>query len=1179
MICPNCQAANPENARFCMNCGFALAAAATCPNCGAGVLPGARFCHNCGYALFQAAGPSLQGRLQKFIPRELLAKLQAARSGRSMEGERRIVTMLFCDVKGSTAMAEVLDPEEWAEIMNDVFEYLIPPVFRYEGTIPRLMGDAILAFFGAPIAHEDDPERAVRAGLEIVEGIEEYRKRIQEERGLDFGVRVGINTGLVVVGEVGTDLRLEYTAMGDAINLAARMEQTARPGTVQITENTYRLVAPLFEVEPLGGIEVKGKSEPVEAFRVLGLKADPGRLYGTGRFDSPLVGREKEMAALRRKLEELRQGQGGIVCLIGEAGLGKSRLIHELGREWQASFPSGGWEVISSASFAASRPYGQFRQHLLEHMGIRETDSPELVREKIHRMYADDLSKLREQAVYLYGLLLGIQLPPDEKRDGGSDVPLEAAAFKQQLFDLVLGFMRISLGRGPAVQVFDDMQWADPASAELMIHLLQLVQETPVLFLFAFRPEAGTPVWSVKQTVESSYRERSTEIVLGPLPPQGSQALIEHLLAGAEGHKDLVEQILQKAEGNPLFLEEVVRGLLDRGDLVKGPAGLEWKEDRQTVEIAIPDSVQAILIARLDLLEEDARRTLQLASVIGRSFYYEVLKRIVEAAIQLDQELEQLQAVDLIHEAARWPDLEFQFRHALTQEAAYRSILVRRRREYHRRVAEALEIVFSERLEDQAGLLAHHFDAAGDNRARKYYRLAGKKAAQIYTNDEALAYYSRALEIAGDQTTDETISILGARGEIYFSSGHFDLASADFEAALDLARSAGLAKGEIHMLANLAWLRWSSGKSAEGLELAREAEARSQAAGDPAQVLRASIIVGSALQNLGDIRGARSRMRRAYIASRRQGVHRMAAFSLYYLAMLENFTGRFGRAAACAHRSYSLYQRMGNRLMACGVLFYLSLAEGGRAHYDQALAALEEGRQLAEQISSPWSARYHNQRAWLSAELGDWESAFDFDLTGLHPSQALPGFREIEISTLINLVLDCIALGRLAEAENYLVESQKDLGRPEYGSHNWRWSIRLADARARLDLAREDFAEAARSIGDLLDQGERLEARKYLARGLLLRGQVSLEQGSFPGAEADFASALRLADSLCYLPARVESRLLLRQLYRHTGQADLAERHNADALHLVAALDSQIQHPELRSSFERGLKRVLENKV
>ena len=315
MECPSCQESNPEGARFCLACGSAMSA--SCPQCGSELPPRARFCVNCGQQLAGAAGTvdTARARLEQYIPKELLAKLESANTGNSggsgVSGERRVVTMLFCDVTGSTAAAERLDPEEWAQIMNGAFEHLIAPVYRYEGTLARLMGDAILAFFGAPIAHEDDPHRAVLAGLEISQAIVPYRERVQQEWGVDFQVRVGINTGLVVVGEVGSDLRVEYTALGDAINLAARMEQAAAPGTVLISADTHRLVAPLFDFDDRRMIDVKGKSEPVAVYRVLAPKAEPGRLRGVEGLSAPLIGREKETETLRQVLAQLGQGRGG----------------------------------------------------------------------------------------------------------------------------------------------------------------------------------------------------------------------------------------------------------------------------------------------------------------------------------------------------------------------------------------------------------------------------------------------------------------------------------------------------------------------------------------------------------------------------------------------------------------------------------------------------------------------------------------------------------------------------------------------------------------------------------------------------------------------------------------------------------------------------------------------------
>ncbi|HEY7660586.1 MAG TPA: adenylate/guanylate cyclase domain-containing protein, partial [Actinomycetota bacterium] len=310
----------------------------SCPACGASNPEGSRFCNACG------------------------ARLEAPVVER--EGERRVVTMLFCDVRGSTAMAETLDAEDWTDVMNAAYEHLIEPVVRHEGTVARLMGDAILAFFGAPTAHEDDPQRAVMAGLEIVSAIAPFRERLARERGLDLDVRVGINTGSVVVGQVGSELRQEYTAMGDAVNVAARMEQTAEPGTVQIAEDTYRLVADLFDVEPLGPIEVKGKREPVVAYRVRGRLSAPWRVRAARSLDAPLVGREAELSVLRSAIERVREGIGSVVLLVGEPGLGKSRLVEEAHVLWAEREPGHArqWDYWYCVPHDAMQPYAQYRR-------------------------------------------------------------------------------------------------------------------------------------------------------------------------------------------------------------------------------------------------------------------------------------------------------------------------------------------------------------------------------------------------------------------------------------------------------------------------------------------------------------------------------------------------------------------------------------------------------------------------------------------------------------------------------------------------------------------------------------------------------------------------------------------------------------------------------------------------
>ena len=608
-----------------------------------------------------------------------------SRRDRGVQGERRIVTVLFCDVAGSTAMAEQLDPEEWAEIMQEAFAYMTGPVDRYEGNVARLMGDAILAFFGAPVAHEEDPQRAVLAGLDIIEGIAPFREEIREEYGLDFNLRVGINTGPVVVGDVGSEVGGEYTAMGDAVNVAARMEQTAKPGTVQISGETQKLIAPLFDFEALGVIEVKGKGEPVPAFSVLGRKAQPGRVRGIEGLNAPMIGRDQQFDLLKQVVKEVREGRGQIVGLVGEAGLGKSRLIEEVRREWHEEDANDlSWIESRGISFDTTRPYGQFQQQVRRIYGVEENDAADVVAEKLSITIDTFPDGMQETLKSVVELLL-------QSRSSNGGPSLEGETFKREVFDGVLNIWRAAAESGPRVLVFDDLHWADPASNELLLHLMQLAEEVPILFLFAMRPERRAPSWRVKQTADAEYPHLYSEINLEPLSAEDSDSLVESLLTISDLPANARKLILDKTDGNPFFLEEVVRTLIDSGAVVRDETGTRWMTATRTEDIAIPDSLQALLISRFDRLEEEARSVLQLASVVGRSFYYRVLKLISDTAVALDKQLSTLQRVELIREAARVPELEYVFKHELTREAAYNSILRRQCRRFHRRVGEALE--------------------------------------------------------------------------------------------------------------------------------------------------------------------------------------------------------------------------------------------------------------------------------------------------------------------------------------------------------------------------------------------------------------------------------------------------------------------------------------------------------
>jgi ABC-type oligopeptide transport system substrate-binding subunit/class 3 adenylate cyclase len=692
--------------------------------------------------------------LRRLIPTEYAERLLATR-GR-VTHERRLVTMLFADVKGSTAMAEQLDPEDVLEVMNGAFEVLIGPVVRYDGTLARLMGDAVLAFFGAPLAHEDDAERAVRAGLEMVVGARAYGERLAEERGIEgFAVRVGIHTGEVVVGEVGTDLRVEYTAMGDAVNVAARMEQAAAPGTVLVTADTHRLVEELFEVAAVGPLALKGKAEPVAAYRVVAARPGVEKARGVPGLVSPLVGREGELGALAEAVERVRAGVGGVVTVVGEAGLGKSRLVAEVQSENLGKVcepvrigPSQGlvrWVEGRCLSYGTSIAYLLWIDVLRGILAVTVEDAPEAVAERL----ADRVRALcpeRYDAIYPYLASL-LSLPLDA---GGEQAiaDLDGEQRKARTFGAIETLLGCTAGEGPLVVVCEDLHWADPTSLELLEGMLRLTDEAALLLILVFRPEREHGSWRVREEAARDYPHRLTDLRLRPLTEAESGTLVANLLTGVGLPEGLQARLLAVSEGNPFYVEEVLRSLIDQGVIVVDEARGTWVVRGDAADLALPQTLQGVLAARIDRLAEETKRVLQMAAVVGRIFLYRVLAAVAAEERRLDARLLALQREEMIRERARIPEREYIFKHELTREVAYSGLLKRERRDFHRQVAEALERLYPERVEEQAGLLAHHWERAGEALpAIAYLQRAGDQARLLYAPAEAVDYYRRALAL------------------------------------------------------------------------------------------------------------------------------------------------------------------------------------------------------------------------------------------------------------------------------------------------------------------------------------------------------------------------------------------------------------------------------------------------
>jgi class 3 adenylate cyclase len=602
--------------------------ALSCPRCEAVVPADARFCASCGQALDAAsANEAARARIVAAAPAPLIDKMLAAK----LTGERKPVTALFADVVGSTALAERMDPEDWTAMMNEAFDHLSKAVFRYEGTIAQLQGDAMLAFFGAPVAHEDDPERAVLAALEMVTATDEFARQLKQTHGIDFRIRAGINTGPVVVGNVGSDLRYEYTALGDAVNVAARMQSAAEPGTVLITANTQRLAPEAFDLEDLGDIEVKGKTDPVHAYRVLGRRADPARQRGLARvgLDSPMIGRSEPLEQLEELLAVVRAGRGRLAFLMGEPGIGKSRLIAELHRAaLDGAKGAGGaapvaWFEARCVSYGRTQPYHLLIDLIRSTLGIAflasEAEARAALDREVGRLLGDEAA---DAAPYL-AHLLSLPLRPDEV----DRAKIEPDVMQGRYIAATHRLLRALTARGTIVLVCEDLHWADSASIDVMTQLLPLAAALPVLLVGALRAETDSAGWRLVTQAREFFGQALTEIVLQPLTDAESRDLVAHLLAIESLPESVRDLILGRAEGNPFFVEEVVRMLIGRGVIVLVDG--RWTATGDVGAIDIPETLHGLLLARIDQLPEAAKRSLRVASVIGRQFPVRVLERVL----------------------------------------------------------------------------------------------------------------------------------------------------------------------------------------------------------------------------------------------------------------------------------------------------------------------------------------------------------------------------------------------------------------------------------------------------------------------------------------------------------------------------------------------------------------------
>lgn len=659
--------------------------------------------------------------------------------------ERKVVTAMFADLVGSTSLAERLDPEDFKLVVNDAVTRIIAAVDAFGGTVKDLAGDGVLALFGAPRAHEDDPERAVRAAMQATEELGVYALEVERAFGIaEFGVRVGVETGMVVVGALGAGSRVEYAAMGDTVNTAARLQAKADPGTVLVGEETQRRIVPLFDWSEARSFELGGKSRPVTAYTVTGVRAASGSRR-VALAQAPLVGREHELARALDDVDAALAGSGRIVFVTGEPGIGKTRLLAELRQHVERADAGHGsirWIEGRCVSYGESMPYWPFRDLLRSWLGVL-ADEPELrvrvaLRRNLDRLFGD-----RVLEIYPYlGAMLGLTLEQEAQERLGE---LSPEALQYRTFEVVRALVTRLAQDGPVAIALEDLHWADATSLQLLERLMTDCEIAALLLVLTSRPEYDHPSWRVKEAAARELPHRTREIALEALSGDAGRELLHALVGAGTLPRDVERRLLEPAEGNPFFLEELVRSFADAGALVRD--GEAWRFDH-AIEVEIPPTVEKVILARIDRLAAEPRAALMAASVLGRQFGLPLLEAVVGGGETVQRSLSDLQRLDLVRESRRWPEPEFRFKHALILEAAYRTLVSDERSRLHRKAADWLETHYAGREDEVAGLLAHHWLAAEDeDKAVTYLARAGDRARQEYALDEAIHRYRELLPI------------------------------------------------------------------------------------------------------------------------------------------------------------------------------------------------------------------------------------------------------------------------------------------------------------------------------------------------------------------------------------------------------------------------------------------------
>jgi class 3 adenylate cyclase/tetratricopeptide (TPR) repeat protein len=1105
MRCPACQTDNRPGASFCRQCGGRLDTA--CPHCGAALEPGSKFCDVCGTRLDAAAEMPAPPRFpspESYTPRHLAEKILTSRS--AIEGERKQVTVLFADLKGSMEMLAERDPEDARALLDPVLHHMMEAVHRYEGTVNQVLGDGIMAIFGAPLALEEHALRACYAALTMQGLIRAHAERVDRAQGIPVQIRVGLNSGEVLVRAIGNDLHMDYSAVGQTTHLAHRMEQQAVPGTVLMSAETKRLVEGYVNVASLGPVQIKGLAEPIEIFHLLGAEFSTTRLQvARARGLSRFVGRQPEIDGLTVALRAAAAGHGQIVALFGEPGVGKSRLVWEFTR----SDTTSGWLILESRSVSYGRAtaYGPVRDLLKRFFEIDDRDDAAARRDRVRVKVSSLDGNLDDITAPLLAVL-------DALPENSPFLLLDPLHRKQRVLDAIRLLLVRQSQAQPLLLIFEDLHWIDSETQAVLDRLTESLPTAQILLLVNYRPE-----------YRHGWGSRSyyTQLRVDPLAPESAHELLRTLLGSGPDTDALTQLLIERTEGNPFFLEESVRTLAETQILVGEPGAYRLAKPLEAIQI--PATVQAVLAARIDRLPADKKLLLQNAAVIGKDVPLDLLTAVAGLTpADIHSGLAYLQAGEFLYETSLFPEPEYTFKHALTHEVTYTGLLQERRRTLHAQILEAMEGLPAGRVAQQIERLAQHaFRGEVWDKAVPYLRRAGLKASSQSAHRQAVRFFEQgltALEHRAEtrETLEAGVDLRFDLRNALFALGELERILGYLHEATTLAQTLGDQRRLGWVAAYLTHYFWRVGDHARAIESGLRALAIADDLGDFA-LQTTNVNLGLAYYALGDYSRATQCLRTIIAA-----LHG------------ERLADRFGWAAlpAVTSRAY---------LCAC-------LAELG--DFAEGIALGEEAIRIAETANHPFSAgQALLNLAVLHLRKGELAPAIGL----LERGSSLSGVSKVSaLSTGISAALGyAYALaGRLAEGIPLLESGVAQAEASRITARHSLWVTWLAEAYL--------LADRIDDAGRLADRALRLSRehneRANVAYGLRIAGEITARSGPRHGHDAGelYRSGIALASELGMQPLVARCRAGLAAWYRHTGRPDDAAAEEQTATNMLHAM-------------------------